>query len=153
MRRQRDREAEVPIASQMPAGHQIPIPAMNPAHHHAMAGMSPGRIAHEVPPSGDAPHRLGGEDLLAEQRRRKQEEMKRALAEQIAEKERQKKEEEEQRRASKICEAAMFERWTYEDIKKMEWSPQRTSRADGPTRMVDRPVSWAVYTMFCQNLM
>lgn len=106
MRRQRDREAEVPMASQMPAGHQIPIPAMNPAHH-AMAGMSPGRIAHEVPP-GDAPQRLGGEDLLAEQRRRKQEEMKRALAEQIAEKERQKKEEEEQRRASKICEAAML---------------------------------------------
>lgn len=128
MRRQRDREAEVPIASQMPA-HQIPIPAMNPAHHHAMAGMSPGRIAHEVPPSGDAPHRLGGEDLLAEQRRRKQEEMKRALSEQIAEKERQKKEEEEQRRASKICEASMFERWTYEDTKKIEWSYQRISRA------------------------
>eukprot|EP00435_Cladocopium_sp_Y103_P057167 s79_g19.t1 len=92
-RRQRDRQIEVPIASQMPAGGQ-------------MVPQDPGMAMPTVPMSPQVPamvnmegHRLGHqEDPGAEQRRKKQEEMKRVLAEQIAEKERQKKEEEERRR-------------------------------------------------------
>ena len=76
-RRQRDRQPEIPIASQMP-GRSDGVP-MSPQHLEPQMRLN------------------NNEDPGAEQRRKKQEEMKRVLAEQIAEKERQKKEEDERR--------------------------------------------------------